>query len=417
MKYRWRLVAMLWGIAFFNYADRQAIFSVFPLLERELKLNSIQLGLLGSAFAWVYGLGGCFAGYIVDRVSRKKAVLGGLYAWSLICMATAWARNFPALFVLRAAEGLGETFYFPASMSMLSAYHGAVTRSRAIGLHQTSVYAGTIVGSFFAGWIGQSYGWRWSFLVFGGLGVLLGLVLTRGLREPVNMREPFRDQAKKPMSLGDFLRLLQQSPAMLCLMGAFLCSNFVAVVLLTWMPKFLYDRYHLTLAMAGLTATVFVQLASIGGSVIGGFLADWVRARTPRGRILVQAGGVLCGAPCVALCGLTHSISWLIAALTAWGLFKGIYDANIFASLFDVVPEEARGTATGFMNSVGWLGGGGAAPLAIGIIAQSHGLGVGIAMASVVYVIACGLLVGSAYSSEVSGVTGSMSIQKIVPTK
>ena len=46
---------MLWTICFCNYADRQAIFSVFPLLEREMHLTPVQLGLLGSAFAWVYG--------------------------------------------------------------------------------------------------------------------------------------------------------------------------------------------------------------------------------------------------------------------------------------------------------------------------------------------------------------------------
>jgi predicted MFS family arabinose efflux permease len=53
---------MLWGISFFNYADRQAIFSVFPLLEKEMGLTTVQLGLLGSSFAWVYGLGAPFAG-------------------------------------------------------------------------------------------------------------------------------------------------------------------------------------------------------------------------------------------------------------------------------------------------------------------------------------------------------------------
>ena len=54
--YKWWVVAMLWTICFFNYADRQAIFSVFPLIEREMHLTPVQLGLLGSAFAWVYGL-------------------------------------------------------------------------------------------------------------------------------------------------------------------------------------------------------------------------------------------------------------------------------------------------------------------------------------------------------------------------
>src|SRR5205823_841243 len=91
---------------------------------------------------------------------------------------------FPQLIFFRAAEGLGETFYYPASTSLISDYHGKPTRSRALGIHQTSVYAGTIAGGFFAGLIGQHYGWRWSFVVFGALGILLGFVLSRFLIEP-----------------------------------------------------------------------------------------------------------------------------------------------------------------------------------------------------------------------------------------
>jgi MFS family permease len=388
-RYKWWVVGMLWWIAFFNYADRQAIFSVFPLLEKELHLSSVQLGLLGSAFAWVYGLASPVAGLIVDRVRRKRAILGGLQTWSLICMATAAARSFPALVFFRAAEGLGETFYFPASVSLVSDYHAPETRSRALGIHQTSVYIGTIAGGFFAGAIAQHYGWRWSFVVFGGLGVLLGLVLSRFLKEPKRPAEGVR------MPLGEFLNILLRTPAALLLMGAFVCANFVAVVLLSWMPKFLYDKFHLSLAAAGLTATVFVQLASMAGSPLGGWMADSLRRRMPGGRMAVQAAGVLCGAPFVVLCGLTNSSAWLVVALAAWGFFKGLYDANIFAALFDVVPAEARGTAAGFMNMVGWLGGGGTAPIVIGFIARDRGLGVAIAMASVVYGVAGALLISA----------------------
>src|SRR5262249_21918798 len=106
-----------------------------------------------------------------------------------------------------------------------------------------------------------------------------------------------------------------------------------------------------------------------------------------RKRPLVQAIGVFGGAPFVVLCGLTKSTAVLIVALAAWGFFKGMYDANIFASMFDVVPEKARGTAAGFMNMVGWIGGG-SAPVIIGWIAAQTGLGVAIAMAAVLYVIA-----------------------------
>jgi MFS family permease len=389
-RYKWWVVLMLWAICFCNYADRQAIFSIFPLLEREMHLTTVQLGLLGSAFAWVYGLAAPVAGAIVDRVRRKNAILGGLHAWSLICLATAASRNFQHLFFFRAAEGLGETFYYPASMSLISDYHGRDTRSRAMGLHQTSVYVGTIGGGFFAGLIGQYYGWRLSFIVFGGLGVLLGVVLHRFLIEP---RRGAADGARSVESLGfvAFLELAVRRPTLLCLMGAFMCANFVAVVLLSWMPKFLYDKFHMGLAMAGLTATIFVQLASMAGAPVGGWLADAWRRRTPRGRLAVQMIGVFGGAPFVALCGLTSSVGTLILALTVWGFFKGLYDANIFASVFDVIGPEARGRAAGFMNAVGWLAGGGSAPVVIGLIAQRESLGVAIALASIVY-IAAGLL-------------------------
>src|SRR5207244_1757222 len=137
------------------------------------------------------------------------------------------------------------------------------------------------------------------------------------------------------------------------LLAAFACSNFVATVMLSWMPKFLYDKFHLSLAMAGLTATLFLQLASLVGAATGGWLADWLRQRSPGGRMQVQALGLICGAPFVVLCGMTQTIPVLVAALIGWGFFKGLYDANIFASMYEVVRPEARGAAAGLMNTIG----------------------------------------------------------------
>jgi hypothetical protein len=126
-------------------------------------------------------------------------------------------------------------------------------------------------------------------------------------------------------------------------------------------------------AMAGLTATLFVQLASMVGSPLGGWLPDSLRKRTPRGRLIMQAICVFGGAPFVVVCGLTQSVGWLVVALTPWGLFKGLYDANIFGSVFAVVRPEVRCASVGFMNGIGWLAGGRAAPLVIGIIGPSPG--------------------------------------------
>ncbi len=377
---------MLWCITFFNYADRQAVFSVFPLLQKEMHLSLVQLGALGSAFAWLYGLGAPLAGAVADRIRRKSAIMGGLYVWSVICMATALARNFAQLLFFRAAEGCGETIYYPATVSLISDYHGKETRSRALGFLQTSVYVGTIGGGFFAGLIGQNYGWRWSFVVFGGLGILLGVVLQRYLLEPPRTPAPARTPLR---TIGVILR----TPSAVLLMAAFVCANFVAVVLLSWMPTFLHDRFNMSLAMAGLSATLFAQLAGMAGAATGGWLADAAIKRTSRGRLIVQAVGVFAGAPFVVLCGMTRSVTWLIVALAGWGFFKGLYDANIFASPFDVIPPEARGTMAGLMNCVGWLGGGGSAPIVVGLIAQRTSLGAAIAATSGVYCVAGLLLV------------------------
>src|SRR3974377_2419779 len=92
--YRWQVVAMLWAICFFNYADRQAIFSVFPLLERELGLSKFQLGMIASAFMWVYAALAPFAGFTGDRASRKNLILGGFSFWSIVTVATGWATKF-----------------------------------------------------------------------------------------------------------------------------------------------------------------------------------------------------------------------------------------------------------------------------------------------------------------------------------
>jgi MFS family permease len=397
--YKWYIVWMLWCVSLFNYADRQAIFSLFPLLRRTMGLSGLQLGLLGSSFAWIYGVFAPLAGNLADRISRKTAILGGLCAWSAVCAGSATSANFTELVSFRGAQGLGESIYYPSAMSMISDYHGEATRSRAMGLHQTSVYAGTIAGGFFAALIGERYGWKVSVLIFGAVGVLLSLALGHFLREPargaaekdVNSSAKARGQEGRVSNL-EFLRVIFTKPLALILMAAFACANFVAAVLLAWMPDFLYSSFHLSLAMAGLSAVVFVQVASVAGSLIGGWLADALHKRKASGRVLVQGIAVFAGAPFVWLCGATRSIRVLILGLMAWGVFKGLYDANIFASLYDVVPAEARGTAAGFMNMVGWAGGGGLGPAVIGFVAGRSSLGAAISLSAVVYILAGVLL-------------------------
>lgn len=388
--YKWWVVAMLWFTCFLNYADRQAIFSVFPLLKQEMNLSDVQLGVVGAAFMWVYALAAPLAGAVGDRVSRKFLILGGLVFWSAITLATALSTRYWHLVLWRALEGLGETFYFPASMSLISDYHGPDTRSRAMGFHQSSVYAGTIAGGSLAGYMGQHYGWRSSFYIFGWFGILLGLVLTGFLKEPQRTRS---EDAGVQSSGGrrQALAGVFASPMVPVLMLVFIGANFVAMVFLTWMPSFLYRKFSMSLSMAGFSATAYLQVASVLGVLCGGVLADRLARRHRGGRMVAQTAGLICGVPFLFLTGWTLSVPLLVLAMAGFGYFKGIYDANIWASLYDVVKPERRATAVGLMNSMGWLGGS-IAPIAIAAASQRFGMSACISATSMIYLLLAALL-------------------------
>src|SRR5580692_3637353 len=146
--YKWTVVGMLWLVCVLNYGDRQAFFSVFREFRDQFGFSAVQLGLMGSAFAWVYALGSPVAGFIGDRVSRKRLILGSCLFWSVATALTACCGRLWQFVGVRALTGLGETFYFPSALALMSAYHGTRTRSLALSIHQSGVYVGTVAGSW-----------------------------------------------------------------------------------------------------------------------------------------------------------------------------------------------------------------------------------------------------------------------------
>lgn len=377
--YKWMVVAMLWFVCFFNYADRQAIYSVFPKLKEQFGFNKLQLGMIGSAFMWVYAFGAPFAGFIGDRFRRKDLILGGCIFWSAITLITGWCGKIWQFTVVRALEGLGETFYHPASMSLLSDYHGRKTRSRALSFHQSSVYLGTIGGSWAGGWFAERLDWRDCFYFFGLAGALLGLALYKFLREPRRGEAETPEEHstaldkidKKPLPVGETLHAIFRTPTALLLMAAFLCANFVAAIFLVWTPTFLVEKFGFKMAAAGLSGSVFIHLASAVSAPMAGVLADRFAQRTAGGRILVQALGLVVGSVAVFAVGVTRNVDTLLITMTCFGVCKGFYDSNIFASLYDLIEPRARAAAAGVMNAIGW-GGGSLGPLLLGWYA-GHG--------------------------------------------
>jgi len=384
--YKWAIVGMLWLVCFFNYADRQSIYSVFPMLEKDpgLQLTAIQLGYVASSFMWVYAGAGWFAGLVGDRFQRKNVVLAGFLFWSLVTLAFSFATKYWHIVALRAIEGFGEAFYFPAAMALISAYHGRDTRSRAMGIHQSSVYAGTVAGGTLGGAMGQHFGWRSSFTLLGLLGLVFGLLLFLCLKEPP---QPCRAESRRKESLSEIVKTIgdvYRVPMVWVLTGVFVGANFVAMVFLVWLPKFLVDKFDMSLSMAGFSATAYLQVASVLGVLGGGVLADRMARRYRGGRMMTQTLGLFCGVPFIFIVGWTLHVPLLILAMACFGLFKGLYDSNIWASVHDVVPPERRATAVGVINSIGWLGAG-TATVTVAAASQRFGMSACISATSLIY--------------------------------
>jgi MFS family permease len=397
--YKWLVVAMLWCVCFLNYADRQLVFTVFPLLGGEFHLTDAGLSVLSASFMCTYAVFGPLAGLICDRVPRRGLVLGALVFWSLTAVATTHATNFFGLAAGIALGGLGEAFYFPAALSMIADYHAVDTRSRAMSLHQSSVYIGSIAGGALAGYIGQFYGWRAGFRFFGALGVGLAAVLWMVLKEPMRgLSDAAAGKVQTSGRLIEGLREFARNRAAWMLAGVFVGANFVAMVFTVWMPTYLFRHFHMSLTLSGLNGSAYLQIASIVGVVSGGAWADALvrRRREDKSvRMRVQAAGLFCGVPFLFLTGWTTAAAAVLAAMIGFGFFKGVYDSNLWAALYDVTPIERRGATLGIMNSLGWLGGA-AAQLCIGVASVRFGMSACLSATAFIYLaIAIVLLIGA----------------------
>ena len=408
---KWIVLGMLWLLCLLNYADRQAISSLFPLLERDYGFTKAQLGLIGSAFMWVYAASAPFAGFAGDRNSRKGMILGGCLFWSLMTVMTGLCGRLWQFVASRALIGLGESVYFPAATSMLSDYHGVRTRSTALSLHQSAVYIGTIAGGGLGALLAERFGWRWAFYGFGAAGIAVSLLLWIRLREPARgasesisiSGDPIPDTERERRGFAETFHRLIRTPGVPMLLGAFACANGVAAIFMVWAPTFLLEKFHLSLVSAGFSAVVAIQLASAVSAPLSGMLADRLALSIRGARMLVQAVALILGSFCVVAVGRAPGMEVLVGAMIFFGLCKGAYDGGIFASAFDCVPPWERASVAGLMNLIGW-GGGALGPLAIGL-ASSFGSGTqmermsgAIAWSGAAYLVAAGLLLAALFS-------------------
>jgi MFS family permease len=354
------VVALLWGVALLNYLDRQMLATMKPAMMGDIaELASAEtFGRLMAVFLWVYGLMSPVAGLVADRVDRKWLITGSLAVWSGVTLAMGHARDFQTLYMLRAVMGFSEALYIPAGLALIADYHEGGTRSLAVGIHMTGLYAGQALGGFGAA-VAEQLSWQATFQAFGAAGIVYGAVLAVFLREHPLARA--RRQA--PEGRGGVASVVHSATVVTgslsywVVLACFMAPSFPGWATKNWLPTLFSGSLDLGMAQAGPLATITIAASSFAGVFAGGILADrWAR-RHLRGRIFTSAIGLSLTVPALVLMGLGDGAGAAVGGAAAFGIGFGMFDANNMPILCQFVSPRHRAAAYGLMNMAGVFAG------------------------------------------------------------
>lgn len=323
-----------------NYIDRQVLYSVFPLLQTDLRLTDLQLGSLASAFMLVYMCCAPFVGFLADRSPRQKLIAASAFVWSAATLFCAAARNFAGLFAARGLIGIGEAGFTTIAQPFLAEHYPPQKRAFILALFGLALPAGSALGYVLGGLIGQHWGWKAAFMLAGVPGVFLAGLAWNQLTDPAHAKMP-RD--KKP-SLKNYLALLSNKPFLwLCLAHATI--TFVQGGLSAWMPTYFYRYLDFSVARAGLVFGTLVIVCGAAGTFLGGKIADKLRAKTPYGYFWVIFAGIFLTVPAAAAALFFQQAGWTLVFTGAAIMCIFLPAGPVAASLVNLTQASVRSMA------------------------------------------------------------------------
>ena len=360
---------------FFHQADR-ALFGLLTIpIQDDLHLTDVQIGWINTTLSWTLAAMTVVAGFLGDRLSRKWIITLSLIAWSLMTICMGFIGGFAgALFFRSIATGVGESFYAPSAYALIAVHHKE-TRSVALSIHQAALYVGLMVSGLAVEWMLGFLGtWRNVFIAFGAAGCALGVSFIWALRDGTNSCTNRRTQlSTSNFRLSTSLRAYFCNPSALCATAGFVAIVFVNNAYLFWAPKFAAEKFAIGVGEAGKGVMLWHHLFAFAAILAGGITTDHFVKKMPRFRLGFQSVALLCGAPALLWIGLAPSFASLLVAASAYGVFRGFFEVNTHASLFDVVAPDHRSTAVGLLNMIAFFFGG-LSGVAMGALSQRWGV-------------------------------------------
>lgn len=392
--YPWVVVALLWVVALLNYMDRQMLSTMKDAMQIDITelQSATNFGRLMAIFLWIYGFMSPVAGIIADRINRKWLIVGSLFVWSAVTYGMGYADTFRQVYWLRALMGVSEALYIPAGLSLIADWHQDKSRSLAVGIHMTGLYAGQAIGGFGAT-VAAAYSWHTTFHWFGIMGIIYAFILIFFLHENEEHRrigQPCKAIGQEKTSIFKGLSLLFSNIAFWIILFYFAAPSLPGWATKNWLPTLFAESLNIPMAEAGPISTITIAVSSFIGVIMGGILSDkWV-LKNIRGRIYTGAIGLGITVPALFLLGFGNSFTTVVGAGLLFGIGFGMFDANNMPILCQFVSSKYRATAYGIMNMTGVFAGAAVTSL-LGEWTDGGNLGLGFAILGGIVLIALGL--------------------------
>ncbi len=363
---------LLTALNFLNYIDRNVLFAVQPLIQKEFVLSDEQIGFLTSAFFICYMIAAPLIVPLADRYSRRWIMAAGALVWSLATLLSAVTHNYDELLLRHVIVGIGEATFVAISPAFLADLFPETIRGRVMGLFYLATPVGSALGYIVGGYLGHHYGWRAPFMI----SALPGLLLAFGV---LALREPVRgasDHLADSLERGTVLGLFRNKAYWTISLGAAMMT-FAIGGLQVWMPTFLTRIRHVPLDRANVVFGGMTVIAGTVATLFGGWLGDRLLRRTPAAYQLISAVGMALSIPAIVL-AIYYPGPAMYPAIFLGEFFLLVNTAPLNAALVNSVSARIRATALAVNIFTIHLLGDAFSPTLIGYISDRSNLQIGL---------------------------------------
>jgi MFS transporter, Spinster family, sphingosine-1-phosphate transporter len=381
-------LCLLTAMNFVNYLDRYILPAVQEQIKGEFHLSDNQIGSLTLWFFVAYVLSSPVTGWLGDRFPRKPMIVISALMIAAMNFWTASVHSYMSLNLRHAALGIGEASFGIFAPALLADYFADDKRNAVLTVFNLALPFGAACSYEGGAWVGAHYGWRMSFASSAVPGAIVGLLIWAWMREPRRVEDDFAEGEVRA-DKGTVFSLLTNK-AYLCAILGYAAVTFSLGGISWWMASFLQRVDGYSQEAAGGVMGPIIIVGGIGGTALGGVLAQWWSKRTPKALYYVPALSALLAVP-PALMTFFGPKALTVPSLTlaVFLIFLGTGPVN--AATLNAVPAHLRAMAMAGQLFALHVFGDAFSPKIIGIISDHSNLRVGLGVTLITFLLAAAI--------------------------